>query len=75
MMEIVIVTLALSVLGICLFTKCMTELGKRIDELKENINTVKCRIDDVEWWFSIVNKHILDTYELLREMKDENKNS
>ena len=75
MMEIVIVTLALLVLGICLFMKCMTELSKRIDELEKKIDTIKCRIDDVEWWFSIVNKHILDTYGMLGEMKDENKNS
>ena len=75
MMKILVVTLALLVLGICLFMKCMTELGKRIDALEEKINTIKCRIDDVEWWFSIVNKHILDTYGMLGEMKDENKNS
>ena len=75
MMDILAVTLALSVLGICLFMKCMTELGKRIDELEKKIDTIKCRIDDVEWWFSITNKHILDTYGLLGEMKDENKNS
>ena len=53
--------------------KCMTKLSKRIDALEENINTIKCRIDDVEWWFSITNKHILDTYGLLSEMKDKNK--
>ncbi len=70
-----IVLLILSIFSMYIFMKCMIELCKRIDKLEEKINTIKCRIDDVEWWFSIVNKHILDTYGMLGEMKDENKSN
>ena len=72
-MEILIITLALSVLGICLFMKCMTELGKRIDELEKNINTIKYQIDDVLDYINTVNQNMVNTYGLLGEMKNKNK--
>ena len=46
-MEILIVTLTLSVLGICLFMKCMTELGKRIDKLEKKIDNLQYQTNDV----------------------------
>ena len=73
MMEILIVTLALSVLGICLFMKCMTELCKRIDKLEKRVNTIKYQIDDVLDYINTVNQNMVNTYGLLKEMKDENK--
>ena len=75
MMEIVIVTLALSVLGICLFMKCMTELGKRIDELEKKIDNTQHQIDNILCDIKIVNQNVRYNYGLLSRMKDENKNS
>ena len=71
MMEILIVTLALSVLGICLFMKCMTELSKRIDELEKKIDNLQYQTDDVLHDINIVNKNVLSTSGMLAEMKDE----
>ena len=75
MMEIVIVTLALSVLGICIFMKCMTELSKRIDELEKKIDNLQYQTDDVLNHIDIVYHIVIDNYVLLSRMKDENKNS
>ena len=75
MMEILIVTLALSVLGICLFMKCMTELSKRIDELEKKIDNLQYQTDDVLNHIDIVHHIVIDNYVLLSRMKDENKNS
>ena len=75
MMEILIVTLALSVLGICLFMKCMTELSKRIDELEKKIDNLQYQTDDVLNHIDIVRHIVIDNYVLLSRMKDENKNS
>ena len=73
MMEILIVILALSVLGICIFMKCMTELGKWIDELEKKIDNLQYQTDDVLHDINIVNKNVRSTYGMLGAMKDENK--
>ena len=73
MMEILIVILALSVLGICIFMKCMTELGKWIDELEKKIDNLQYQTDDVLHDINIVNKNVRITYGMLGAMKDENK--
>ena len=73
MMEILIVTLALSVLGICIFMKCMTELSKRIDESEKKIDNLQYQTDDVLHDINIVNKNVLSTSGMLGAMKDENK--
>ena len=73
MMEILIVTLALSVLGICIFMKCMTELSKRIDELEKKIDNLQYQTDDVLHDINIVNKNVLITSGMLAEMKVKNK--
>ena len=73
MMEIVIVTLALSVLGICIFMKCMTELSKRIDESEKKIDNLQYQTDDVLNYINTVNQNMVNTYGLLKEMKDKNK--
>ena len=71
MMEILIVILALSVLGICIFMKCITELSKRIDELEKKIDNLQYQTDDVLHDINIVNKNVLSTSGMLAEMKDE----
>ena len=75
MMEILVVTLALLVLGICLFMKCMTELDKRIDALEKKIDTTQHQIDNILCDIKIVNQNVRYNYGLLSRMKDENKNS
>ena len=75
MMEILIVTLALLVLGICLFMKCMTELGKRIGALEKKIDNLQYQTDNILCDINIVNRNVLNTYGMLGKMKDENKSN
>ena len=74
MMEILIVTLALSILGICIFMKCMTEIGKCIDELEKKIDNLQYQTDDVLCDINIVNENVLNTYGLLNRIEDKNNN-
>ena len=53
--------------------KCMTELCKRIDKLEKRVNTIKYQIDDVLDYINTVNQNMVNTYGLLKEMKDKNK--
>lgn len=75
MMEILklIVLLILSIFSMYVFMKCMTELCKRIDKLEKRVNTIKYQIDDVLDYINTVNQNMVNTYGLLKEMKDKNK--
>ena len=73
MMEALIVLLILSIFSICVFMKCMTELGKRIDKLEKRVNTIKYQIDDILDYINTVNQNMVNTYGLLSRMKDKNK--
>ena len=68
-----IVLLILSIFSMYVFMKCMTELCKRIDKLEKGVNTIKYQIDDVLDYINTVNQNMVNTYGLLKEMKDENK--
>ena len=72
MMDILVVVLALSVLSICVFMKCITDLSKRIDELEKKIDNIQYQTEDVLCNINIVNENVLNTYGLLNEMKNEN---
>ena len=72
MMNILVILLALSVLSICVFMKCITDLSKRIVELEKKIDNVQYQTDDVLCDINIVNQNVLNTYGLLSEMKNEN---
>ena len=72
MMEILIVTLALSILGICIFMKCMTEIGKCIDELEKKIDNLHYQTEDILCDINIVNENVLNTYGLLSRKKVRN---
>ena len=72
MMDILVILLALSVLNICVFMKCITDLSKRIDELEKKIDNIQYQTDDVLRDINIVNENVLNTYGLLNEMKNEN---
>lgn len=71
---ILIILLTILVICICVFIKCIT-LTKHIDKLEKRVNTIKYQIDDVLCDINIVNRNVLNTYGMLGEMKDENKNS
>ena len=62
MMEILIILLTLSVIGICVFVKCMTNLNKHIDELEKKIDTLQYQTDDVLCNINIVNENVLNNY-------------
>ena len=65
MIEMLIILLTLSLIGICLFVKCMTNLNKHIDELEKKIDTLQYQLDDVLCDINIVNENVLNTYGLL----------
>ena len=72
MMDILVILLALSVLSVCVFMKCITELSKRIDELEKKIDNIQYQTEDILCDIDIVNQNVLNTYGLLSEMKNEN---
>ena len=74
MIDVLIILLILSVIGICVFVKCMTNLNKHIDELEKRIDTLQYQTDDVLHDINIVNENVRNTYGLLGEMKDKNNN-
>ena len=72
MMVILIILLTLSLIGICVFMKCMSNLNKHIDELKKKIYTLQYQIDDVLCDINNVNENVLNTYGLLSRIANEN---
>ena len=70
-MDILRVILALSVLNICVFMKCITDLSKRIDELEKKIDNMQ---HQVLCDLGIVNRNVKNNYGLLGSIKDEIKN-
>ena len=68
-----IVLVILSIFSIYVFMKCMIELCKRIDKLEKRVNTIKYQIDDVLDYINTVNQNMVNTYGLLKEMKNKNK--
>ena len=63
MMDILVVVLALSVLSICVFMKCLIDLSKRIDELEKKIDNIQYQTEDVLCDINIVNENVLRTYD------------
>ena len=75
-MEILIlILLTLSVIGICVFMKGLTDLNKRIAELEKKIDNIQYQTDDVLCDINIVNRNVLNTYGLLSRKEDENENN
>ena len=72
MMVILIILLTLSLIGICVFMKCMSNLNKHIDELEKKIYTLQYQIDDVLCDINNVNENVLNTYGLLSRIANEN---
>ena len=72
MMDILVMLLTLSVLSICVFMKCITDLSKRIDKLEKKIDYLQYQTDDVLCDINIVNGDVLNTYGLLSRMEERN---
>ena len=72
MMDVLVILLALSVLSICVFMKCITDLSKRIDELEKKIDNLQYQTDDILCDINIVNENVLNTYGLLSRKKVRN---
>ena len=75
MMDILVILLALSVLSICVFMKCITDLSKRIDELEKKIDNIQYQTEGILCDINIMNQNVLNTYGLLGEMKNEKDNT
>ena len=78
MMDILIILLALLVIslyGICVLLKDMTDLNNYISELEKKIDIMQYQIDDVLCDINIMNQNVLNTYGLLSRMEDENENN
>lgn len=65
MMEILIILLSLSVIGICVIMKRIADLNKRIAELEKKISNMQYQIDDVLCDINVANNNVLNTYGLL----------
>lgn len=73
-MEVLMILLAISIIGIWAFVVYMNHLNKRIDKLETKIDTLQYQTDDVLHDISIVNGNVRNFYGLLGEMKDKNNN-
>ena len=62
MMDILVILLALSVLSICVFMKCITDLSKRIDELEKKIDNIQYQTEGILCDINIVNQMIYTNY-------------
>lgn len=66
MMEVLIILLAISIIGIFLFVIYMDYLNKRIDKLENKIGFLQWQTDDVLHDIDVVNKNIRNYYGLLK---------
>lgn len=73
-MEVLMILLAISIIGIWAFVVYMNHLNKRIDELDKKIDNLQYQTDDVLHDINIVNENVLNAYGLLGEMKNKNNN-
>lgn len=71
MMEVLIILLAISIIGIFLFVVYMNHLNELIDKLETKIGTLQYQTDDVLHDIDVVNKNIRNYYGLLRRTEDE----
>ena len=66
MMEVLIILLAISIIGIFLFVVYMNHLNELIDKLETKIDTLQYQTDDVLHDIDVVNKNIRNYYGLLK---------
>ena len=66
MMEVLIILLAISIIGIFLFVVYMNHLNELIDKLETKIDALQYQTDDVLHDIDVVNKNIRNYYGLLK---------
>ena len=69
MMEVLIILLAISIIGIFLFVVYMNHLNELIDKLETKIDTLQYQTDDVLHDIDVVNKNIRNYYGSLRRVE------
>ena len=65
-MEVLIILLAISIIGIFLFVVYMNHLNELIDKLETKIDALQYQTDDVLHDIDVVNKNIRNYYGLLK---------
>ena len=71
MMEVLMILLAISIIGIWAFVVYMNHLNKRIYELGTKIDALQYQTDDVLHDINIMNENVLNNYGLLRRTENE----
>ena len=69
MMEVLIILLAISIIGIFLFVVYMNHLNELIDKLETKIDALQYQTDDVLHDIDVVNKNIRNYYGLLKRVE------
>ena len=68
-MEVLIILLAITIIGIFLFVVYMNHLNELIDKLEAKIDTLQYQTDDVLHDIDVVNKNIRNYYAALRRVE------
>ena len=75
MMEVLMILLAISIIGIWAFVVYMNYLNKRIDKLEPKIEILQYQIDDVLHDIDVVNRNVNQYYASLKRLEDEKINA
>ena len=70
-MEVLMILLAISIIGIWVFVVYMNYLNKRIDELGTKISTLQYQTDDVLHDIDVVNRNVIQYCASLKRLEDE----
>ena len=71
MMEVLMILLAISIIGIWAFVVYMNYLNKRIDKLEPKIEILQYQTDDVLHDIDVVNRNVIHYYTSLKRLEDE----
>ena len=70
-MEVLMILLTISIIGIWAFVVYINHLNKLIDKLEKKIDTLQYQTDDVLHDIDVVNKNVRNYYALLKKLEDE----
>lgn len=70
-MEVLMILLAISIIGIWAFVVYMNYLNKRIDKLEPKIEILQYQTDDVLHDIDVVNRNVIKYYASLKRLEDE----
>ena len=71
MMEVLMILLAISIIGIWAFVVYMNHLNKRIDKLEPKIEILQYQTDDVLHDIDVVNRNVIQYCASLKRLEDE----